>query len=259
MPLNPMEHTSKRYDAELETVRSRVLQMGGLVETQITAAIEALSTGNLQLADQTIANDHRVNALEVQIDEDCAHIIARRQPAAQDLRMLMTVIKMITDLERIGDEAEKIARMTKLIYSAERLLLPRFGEIKAAAGDRPRDAARRRWTPSPAWTSARRPPSCRQDRLLDEQFRGIMRQLITFMMEDPRTISTSHRDPLRRQGPRADRRPLQEHVRVRGLPGEGQGRAPRHRRGVRAGDLLLRLTPPAGNEKAARGRLFLWE
>ena len=99
MPLNTQEHTSKRYDAELETVRSRVLQMGGLVETQITAAIEALSTGNLQLAEQTIANDHRVNALEVQIDEDCAHIIARRQPAAQDLRMLVTVIKMITDLE----------------------------------------------------------------------------------------------------------------------------------------------------------------
>ena len=134
MPLNTQEHTSKRYDAELETVRSRVLQMGGLVETQITAAIEALSTGNLQLADQTIANDHRVNALEVQIDEDCAHIIARRQPAAGDLHMLVTVIKMITDLERIGDEAEKIARMTKLIYSAERLMLPRFAEIKVAAG-----------------------------------------------------------------------------------------------------------------------------
>jgi phosphate transport system protein len=185
-----MEHTSKRYDAELETVRSRVLQMGGLVETQITAAIEALSTGNIQLADQTIANDHRVNALEVQIDEDCAHIIARRQPAAQDLRMLVTVIKMITDLERIGDEAEKIARMTKLIYSAERLLLPRFGEIKAAAGialemlKKALDAFARVDISEAAAV-------VRQDRLLDEQFRGIMRQLITFMMEDPRTISTS--------------------------------------------------------------------
>ena len=190
MPLNPMEHTSKRYDAELETVRSLVLQMGGLVETQITAAIEALSTGNLQLADQTIANDHRVNALEVQIDEDCAHIIARRQPAAQDLRMIVTIIKMITDLERIGDEAEKIARMTKLIYSAERLLLPRFGEIKVAAGialemlKKALDAFARVDISEAAAV-------VRQDRLLDEQFRGIMRQLITFMMEDPRTISTS--------------------------------------------------------------------
>jgi phosphate transport system protein len=190
MPLNTQEHTSKRYDAELEAVRSRVLQMGGLVETQITAAIEALSTGNLQLAEQTIANDHRVNALEVQIDEDCAHIIARRQPAAQDLRMIVTVIKMITDLERIGDEAEKIARMTKLIYSAERLLLPRFGEIKAAAAialemlKKALDAFARVDIGEAAAV-------VRQDRLLDEQFRGIMRQLITFMMEDPRTISTS--------------------------------------------------------------------
>jgi phosphate transport system protein len=190
MPLNTQEHTSKRYDAELETVRSRVLQMGGLVETQITAAIEALTTGNLQLAEQVVANDHRVNALEVQIDEDCAHIIARRQPAAQDLRMIVTVIKMITDLERIGDEAEKIGRMTKLIYSSERLLLPRFSEIKVAAGyalemlKKALDAfARVDITAAAAVV--------KQDRLLDEQFRGIMRQLITFMMEDPRTISTS--------------------------------------------------------------------
>jgi phosphate transport system protein len=188
--MNTQEHTSKRYDAELETVRSRVLQMGGLVETQITAAIEALSTGNLQLADQVVANDHRVNALEVKIDEECSQIIARRQPAAQDLRMIMTVIKMITDLERIGDEAEKIARMTKLIYASERLLLPRFAEIKIAAGyaldmlKKALDAfARVDITAAAAVV--------KQDRLLDDQFRGILRQLITFMMEDARTISTS--------------------------------------------------------------------
>jgi phosphate transport system protein len=188
--MNTQEHTSKRYDAELETVRSRVLQMGGLVETQITAAIEALATGNLQLADQVVANDHRVNALEVKIDEECSQIIARRQPAAQDLRMIMTVIKMITDLERIGDEAEKIARMTKLIYASERLLLPRFAEIKVAAGyaldmlKKALDAfARVDITAAAAVV--------KQDRLLDDQFRGILRQLITFMMEDARTISTS--------------------------------------------------------------------
>ena len=190
MPMNTQEHTSKRYDAELETVRSRVLQMGGLVETQITAAIEALSTGNLQLADQVVANDHRVNALEVKIDEECAQIIARRQPAAQDLRMIMAVIKMITDLERIGDEAEKIARMTKLIYASERLLLPRFAEIKVAAGyaldmlKKALDAFARVDVTAAAAV-------VKQDRLLDDQFRGILRQLITFMMEDARTISTS--------------------------------------------------------------------
>ena len=190
MPLNTQEHTSKRYDAELETIRSRVLQMGGLVETQITAAIEALTTGNLQLAEQVVTSDHRVNALEVQIDEDCAHIIARRQPAAQDLRMIMTVIKMITDLERIGDEAEKVARMTKLIYSSERLLLPRFADVKIAGGyalemlKKALDSFARVDVTAAAAV-------VKQDRLLDEQFRGIMRQLITFMMEDPRTISTS--------------------------------------------------------------------
>jgi phosphate transport system protein len=190
MPLNTQEHTSKRYDAELETVRSRVLQMGGLVETQITAAIEALTTGNLQLADQVVADDHRVNALEVQIDEECATIIARRQPAAQDLRMIMTVVKMITDLERIGDEADKIARMTKLIYSSERLLLPRFADIKVAGGyaldmlKKALDAFARVDVIAAAAV-------VKQDRLLDEQFRGILRQLITFMMEDARTISTS--------------------------------------------------------------------
>ena len=190
MPLNTQEHTSKRYDAELETVRSRVLQMGGLVETQITAAIEALTTGNIPLAEQTIANDHRVNALEVRIDEDCAHIIARRQPAAGDLRMLVTVIKMITDLERIGDEAEKIARMTKLIYSSERLLLPRFAEIKVAAGYA-LDMLKKSLDAFARVDIAAAASVVKQDRLLDEQFRGIMRQLITFMMEDPRTISTS--------------------------------------------------------------------
>jgi phosphate transport system protein len=188
--MNTQDHYSKKFDAELETVRSRVLQMGGLVETQIVTAIEALSSGNLELAQQVVTDDHRVNALEVQIDEDCSHIIARRQPAAQDLRMIMTIIKMITDLERIGDEAEKIARMTKLIYSSERLMLPRFNEVKIAAGyaidmlKKSLDAFARLDLASAAAV-------VKQDRLLDDQFRGILRQLITFMMEDARTISTS--------------------------------------------------------------------
>jgi len=97
------EHTSKQFDQELEMVRARVLQMGGLVEEQIINAVEALSTGNIDLANTVMANDHRVNALEVGLDEECSMIIARRQPTAGDLRMLLTVIKTITDLERIGD------------------------------------------------------------------------------------------------------------------------------------------------------------
>ena len=111
------EHTYKQFDADLEGIRSRVLQMGGLVEEQITNAIEALISANLELAEQVINNDHHVNALEVGLDEDCTQIIARRQPTASDLRMVMTVVKTITDLERIGDEAAKIARMADAFMS----------------------------------------------------------------------------------------------------------------------------------------------
>src|SRR5688500_11406421 len=97
-------HTSKQFDMELEGLRSQVLQMGGLVESQIVRAIDALVNGNIALAETVMAEDARINGLEVMIDEDCSHVIARRQPAAGDLRMVMAIIKTITDLERIGDE-----------------------------------------------------------------------------------------------------------------------------------------------------------
>ena len=113
------DHTSKQFDAELEAVRARVLQMGGLVEEQIKLAIEALVSGDFELSTLVVDNDREVNRLEVAIDEDCSTIIARRQPTAGDLRMIMTVVKTITDLERIGDEAAKIARMAKLVNSSE--------------------------------------------------------------------------------------------------------------------------------------------
>jgi len=184
------EHTSKQFDAELESVRARVLQMGGLVETQINSAVEALTTGNVALAEQVVVDDHRVNALEVGIDEDCTHIIARRQPAAADLRMIMAIVKTITDLERIGDEAQKIARMTKLIYSQDRLLAPRYPEIKYVASIAI-DMLKRALDAFARLDVAAAAQVVKQDRLVDEQFRGIMRQLITFMMEDARTISTS--------------------------------------------------------------------
>ncbi|MFZ1548141.1 MAG: phosphate signaling complex protein PhoU [Candidatus Nitrotoga sp.] len=184
------EHTSKQFDAELEAVRARVLQMGGLVESQIRLAVEALVSGDVPLMNRIINDDHRVNAMEVEIDESCNQIIARRQPAAGDLRMVMTVIKTITDLERIGDEAEKIARMGKLLSQRKSLILPRYTEIKRAA-DMALDMLRKSLDAFARLDLAYAAQVVRQDELVDEEFRSIMRYLITFMMEDPRTISTA--------------------------------------------------------------------
>src|SRR5438874_308824 len=110
------EHFSKQFDAELETIRSRVLEMGGLVEVQIRRALDALGSGDRALADEVIANDHKVNGMEVSLDEDCSQVIVRRQPAANDLRLILAITKTVTDLERVGDEAQKIARMAKSIH-----------------------------------------------------------------------------------------------------------------------------------------------
>ena len=183
------EHISKQFDAELENVRSRVLQMGGMVEEQIVQAMDALMSGDMERIERVIANDHRVNAMEVELDESCSHIIARRQPAAGDLRLLITVIKTITDLERIGDEAEKIARMAKLIHTAERLHMPRMDLSHIA--DRAVQMLRQSLDCFARLDVAAAMAVVRQDTEVDDSFRAIMRQLITFMMEDPRTISRS--------------------------------------------------------------------
>jgi len=182
------EHTSKQYDAELESVRAKVLQMGGLVEQQIVDALEALINADSRLAQQVVENDHRVNALEVQVDEDCCHIIARRQPAAGDLRMIMMVVKTITDLERIGDEATKIARVAQKIYETDRMYSPRFGEIQIMVG-LVREMLRVSLDAFARLDVTRTVEVARQDEQVDERFRASMRQLITFMLEDPRTIS----------------------------------------------------------------------
>ncbi|MEW5943244.1 MAG: phosphate signaling complex protein PhoU [Pseudomonadota bacterium] len=188
--MGQQEHIFKQFDADLEAVRSRVLQMGGLVEAQITNAVEALTTGNLALADQVIAEDHRVNALEVAIDEDCTHIIARRQPTAGDLRLLLMIVKTITDLERIGDEAAKIARMSKLIYESGKLTNLRFTEIKLMA-TMVLEMLRKSLDSFARVEAGAATDVARQDIKVDEEFRAILRHLITFMMEDPRLISVS--------------------------------------------------------------------
>jgi phosphate transport system protein len=184
------EHISKQFDADLEAVRGNVLQMGGLVEQQIFQALDALMHGNVQLAERVVADDARVNALEVAIDQDCSQIIARRQPAAGDLRLVMAIVKTITDLERIGDEADKIARMAKLIHTSDRLNIPRLNELKYI-GDTALDMLRKSLDAFARLDVHTAAQVLRQDDQVDMSFQSIIRQLITFMMEDPRTISTS--------------------------------------------------------------------
>ena len=187
----PQEHIAKQFDVELENVRAKVLRMGGLIEEQIESAVSALQDGNVSQARQVIETDRRINGLEVSIDEDCTHIIARRQPAAGDLRLILAIIKTITDLERIGDEAKKMARMAILLHDSDRLLQPHLPvDLRHAAHlavqmlGHSLDAFAR----LDATTAAQ---VLRDDRDVDESFRGILRQLITFMMEDPRTISNA--------------------------------------------------------------------
>ncbi|RFC34318.1 MAG: phosphate transport system protein [Candidatus Nitrotoga sp. MKT] len=184
------EHTSKQFDVDLDTVKTQVLQMGGLVESQVQLAIEALISDDVPSMNRVINDDHRVNAMEVQIDENCSQIIARRQPTAGDLRMVMTMVKTITDLERIGDEAAKIARIGKLLSQGKRLVLPRYTEIKHIA-ELALDMLRKSLDAFARLDLHYTAQVVRQDDLVDEEFRTILRYLITYMMEDPRTISTA--------------------------------------------------------------------
>ena len=188
--MSTTEHLTKQFDVDLETLRSRILQMGGLIEAQILAAIDGLYSGNIQALEQVIENDRRVNGFEVSIDTECSHIIARRQPAASDLRLIMGVSKAVTDLERVGDEAKKIAVVSKQIHESGRLQIPRLADIRRAGGivvgmlRKALDAFARLDAVAAAEV-------IRDDAAIDEAFRGMMRQLITYMMEDPRTISTA--------------------------------------------------------------------
>jgi phosphate transport system protein len=184
------EHTSRQYDAELEAVRARVLSMGELVGKQVRLAIDALSRGNVDLIDRIIADDHLVNALEVGIDESCTQIIARRQPTAVDLRMVIMIIKTITDLERIGDEAKNIALAAKSLSQKKNLTLPRFDRIKNVANLTLNMLLQSLDAFAKLDISAV-VEVVRQDEQVDEEFRNIIRYLVTFMMEDPRSISSA--------------------------------------------------------------------
>ncbi len=180
-------HISRQFNAELEDIRTRVLQMGGLVEQQIEQAMDALIKDNTALGEAVIMNDTQVNKMEVTIDEDCNQIIARRQPAASDLRLVVAVIKTITDLERIGDEAEKIARMAVRLAGEER---PKnnYAEIQAV-GLQVRQMVHDALDAFARLDIEAAVRIAREDRQVDQKYDGAMRQLITYMMEDPRTIS----------------------------------------------------------------------
>ncbi len=190
MPMGATEHASKQYDLDLDSIRSRVLQMGGLVESQIRRALDALVTGNVALSEEVIAGDHRVNAMEVALDGDCSQVIVRRQPAANDLRMILAIIKTVTDLERMGDEAQKMARMAKSIHERGVVQVPPLVEVRHAA-ELAIAMLRRALDAFARLDPVLAAEVIRDDAGIDAEFRSILRQLITYMMEDPRTISTS--------------------------------------------------------------------
>jgi phosphate transport system protein len=184
--LNLGHHISRQFDEELEDIRNKVLQMGGIVEEQLTRAITALVGGQVKLAKQVVKDDYRVNALEVEIDEECTRIVARRQPAASDLRLVMAVIKTITDLERIGDEAKRVARMVEeelngamaedvryevehmgnLVREMLRMILDAFARLDIEAAVR----------------------VVKADNRVDVKYVSITRQLMTYMAQDPKSI-----------------------------------------------------------------------
>ncbi len=187
-------HSSKQYDADLESIRSRVLLMGGLVETQFLDAMASFRSGSIERAEQVIKADENVNHLEVVLDEACSNLIVKRQPAANDLRTVMATIKVITDLERIGDEATKIARTMKNLYARNgaslNVSLNHYEMVRVisnSAGDMLHDAL----DAFARLDAGQAVKIIAQDEDINHEFRSIMRNLITFMMEDPRTISNS--------------------------------------------------------------------
>jgi phosphate transport system protein len=186
------KHMSTQFDAELSGISGRVLEMGGLVESQVSQAVKALTEFNGELADAVLAQEDRVNQMEVDIDRELSAIIARRQPTARDLRLLIAVSKTIANLERVGDEAARIARTVQRLINtgvSTRLRLPVSdlgfeAELAIAQLRKALDAFARLDT-------ARALEVLKQDDQIDQEFDGLMRKLITYMMEDPRTISSS--------------------------------------------------------------------
>ncbi len=183
-------HLSSQFDEDLGRLRSNVLQMGGLVETQVMAAIEAYKTGDMTRVKNIIEAEHTVNDLEKAIDDDCAHLIARRQPAASDLRLVFGIIKIVTDLERVGDEAKKIAKGIRRICEAGQFPSDYGAGVRHIA-EAALGMVRESLDAFARLDSALAESVIRADVDVDTEFKSIVRQLITHMMEDQRTITTS--------------------------------------------------------------------
>jgi phosphate transport system protein len=179
-------HILSRFNADLEGVRSAVMQMGGLVEHQLQDGIKALYSGDGRLGEEVARLDHKVNAMEVAIDEDCSRILATRGPTASDLRLIVAIIKTITDLERIGDEAEKLGSIASRLATLDRPT-DRYREIKHI-GDLVADMVHGALDAFARMDTDAALAVARQDRIVDEEYEALQRQCITFMMEDPRAI-----------------------------------------------------------------------
>jgi phosphate transport system protein len=184
------KHISSQFDNELGSVSSRVLELGGLVESQIRHAVFALSNFDNQVADQVIAGEEKVNSMEVEIDRDLSSIIARRQPTARDLRLLIAISKMTANLERVGDEAEKIARMVKAIGASGNARFLPASELRIAS-DLASGLLRKALDAFARLDITEAVSILKEDDLIDAEFDGFVRKLVTYMMEDPRTISAS--------------------------------------------------------------------
>jgi phosphate transport system protein len=185
------KHLSTQFDTELSSISTRVLEMGGLVEQQVAGAIEALSSFSESQATLILKGEERVNQIELEIDRDLSNIIARRQPTARDLRLLIGVSKTIGNLERVGDEAARIARTTHRLVAGGthgRLFPTNAMSVEAGLAV----ASLRRALDAFARLDVNLAMQViRQDNEIDAEFDGLMRKLVTYMMEDPRTISAS--------------------------------------------------------------------
>jgi phosphate transport system protein len=183
------EHTNKQFDVDLKRIRTELLQMGGLVEAMVQDGMQALTEGELNLVDRVREHEKEVNRLEVDIDERVTQILARHQPTAIDLRTLLAVTKMLTDMERSGDEAEKIATMARRIHEDDRSFMPDI-ELRHMANNistmmrQVMDAFARQDAVLAATV-------VRSDKEVDREWKATLRNLITYMIEDPRTISRS--------------------------------------------------------------------